>query len=400
MSRIVVHRIFILSIVIVSTAIFLLCNADAQTETWYAQVKLLPSNQQMWDEFGSAVAIDEDTITVGAPGYALNASNVGTAYIFVRSGTSWIQQAQLLPNDANDDAIALGNRVAISGDTIAVAATLEDAVYVFSRRESGWVQQAKLLPPEPISILFADAIAIDNNTIVASDQGRVHVFKRGSDSNTWSYHSELRLLYPPDRSQFAPVVSISGNTVVVGGADTINIFAYSPITDTWRHQAELSRKGVGFGHSVAINGNKIVVGANQERTRIDTGSTGAVYLYERNPNTETWELEARLAPTGIRRPSDPLNRLFSPYGFGSSVAISEDTVVVSALNTSAFFSSAESAAFLFKQKAGSGAWFQQAKLLAEEGRYVSLTSISISKSDVVVGGPNGVYIINVQNRSH
>src|SRR5438128_1322177 len=105
---------------------------------WSQQAYLKASNTDAGDDFGFAVAISGDTVVVGAAGEDSNAtgvdgdgtnnsaSNSGAAYVFVRSGTMWSQQAYLKASntDAGDD---FGFAVAISGDTVVVGAPGEDS---------------------------------------------------------------------------------------------------------------------------------------------------------------------------------------------------------------------------------------------------------------------------------
>src|SRR5437667_6205519 len=126
------------------------------------------------DNFGWSVAISGDTMVIGAPGEDSNATGVngnqtnnnardsGAAYVFVRDGTNWVQQAYLKASNtgAND---LFGWSVAISGDTMVIGAPLEDsnatgvngnqtnnsatdsgAAYVFVRDGTNWVQEAYL----------------------------------------------------------------------------------------------------------------------------------------------------------------------------------------------------------------------------------------------------------------
>jgi hypothetical protein len=74
---------------------------------WVLQAILKASNADPFDYFGSSVAIWGDTIVVGAVGESSNATGVngnqnnnsadgsGAAYVFVRNGTNWTQQAYL-----------------------------------------------------------------------------------------------------------------------------------------------------------------------------------------------------------------------------------------------------------------------------------------------------------------
>ncbi|MFN0205549.1 MAG: FG-GAP repeat protein, partial [Planctomycetota bacterium] len=136
------------------------------------QAYLKASNTGSADKFGSSVAISGNTIVVGAIGEDSNATGVngnqsdnsasssGAAYVFVRSGATWTQQAYLKASNAQSGD-EFGTSVAISGDTIVVGAISEDsnssgvngdqtnnlaafagAAYVFVRSGTTWSQQA------------------------------------------------------------------------------------------------------------------------------------------------------------------------------------------------------------------------------------------------------------------
>src|SRR4029079_6711032 len=76
----------------------------------------------------------------------------GSAYVFVRSGTSWSQQAKLTASDAATGDAFGRNGVGISGDTVVVGAPFDDtgagsdagSAYVFVRSGTSWSQQQKL----------------------------------------------------------------------------------------------------------------------------------------------------------------------------------------------------------------------------------------------------------------
>jgi hypothetical protein len=98
-------------------------------ETWSQQAYLKASNISTADQFGDSVAIDGDTVIVGAPqedsdgsGEANNdAGAAGAAYIFARSGITWTQQAYLKADNAAAGDM-FGDTVAVSGDTVVVGA--------------------------------------------------------------------------------------------------------------------------------------------------------------------------------------------------------------------------------------------------------------------------------------
>src|SRR6478609_6106572 len=138
------------------------------------QAYVKASNTGAGDRFGSSIAISGDTVVVGAQTEASaatgvngnqsdnSAPNAGAAYVFVRNGTTWTQQAYL--KASNTEAFdRFGIRAAISGDTAVIGAIGEDsaatgingnqsdnsatdagAAYVFVRTGSTWTQQAYL----------------------------------------------------------------------------------------------------------------------------------------------------------------------------------------------------------------------------------------------------------------
>ena len=116
------------------------------------QAQLTVADGAAYDYFGSSVAVDGDTAVVGAQSDSIGASaDQGSAYVFVRSGATWTQQAQLTAADgaATDE---FGCRVALSGDTAVVCAWYDDvganadqgSAYVFVRSGTTWTQQAQL----------------------------------------------------------------------------------------------------------------------------------------------------------------------------------------------------------------------------------------------------------------
>ena len=89
--------------------------------TWSQQAYLKASNTGFFDFFGHSVAVSGDTVVVGAYGQSVSE---GAAYVFVRSGTTWTQQALLKASNAGSGD-KFGYSVAVSGDTVVVGAPSE-----------------------------------------------------------------------------------------------------------------------------------------------------------------------------------------------------------------------------------------------------------------------------------
>ena len=122
--------------------------------------KLLASDGADGDLFGIAAAVSPDTAVVGAYLDDDTGSNFGSAYVFVRSGTTWTQQAKLVASDgAVDD--QFGFSVAVSGDTAVVGAPFDDdsgsssgSAYVFgpSSDSAGPITSNVTAIPNPASV--------------------------------------------------------------------------------------------------------------------------------------------------------------------------------------------------------------------------------------------------------
>ena len=310
--------------------------AFSGTALWPQQAKLVPNDAGEDDNAGFAVALDGDTAVIGAPYH----NNVGAVYVFVRNGTTWTQQAKLTASDAasND---AFGIAVAISGDTVVVGATGDDdngfssgSAYVFVRSGTTWSQQAKLTANDGAeSDYFGRAVAIDGDTILigatddthssTSRAGSAYVFVR--NGTAWSQQAKLTASDAGAFDRFGYAVALDGDTALVGahqdnddGADSGSAYVFVRSGTTWSQQAKLTASDAAmndyFGHAVALAGDTALIGAY----RADNGGTdrGAAYVFVRNGTT--WSEQAKLTPATAADDDQ----------FGAAVALSGTTALV------------------------------------------------------------------------
>jgi hypothetical protein len=118
---------------------------------WVEQQKLTASDGAANDWFGYSVSIDGDYAIVGAYGDDDNGNASGSVYIFKWDGTNWVKHQKLLASDG-DTNDQFGWSVSISGDYAIVGAIYDDdkgtnsgSAYIFQRDGVGWSQQAKIL---------------------------------------------------------------------------------------------------------------------------------------------------------------------------------------------------------------------------------------------------------------
>ncbi len=365
------------------------------------QSYLKASNTGAADQFGWDVAVSGDTVVVAAVSEDSNATGVngdqnnnsaggsGAAYVFVRSGSTWSQQAYLKASntEAGD---AFGWSVALSGDTVVVGATREDsmatgvngdqldnsaafsgAAYVFVRNGSTWSQQAYLKASNTgANDWFGRSVAVSGDTVVvgayreassttgvngdqadnnASSSGAAYVFVRSG--STWSQQAYLKASNTGASDEFGGSVAVSGDKVIVGAigessdatgvngnqsdntaADSGAAYVFVRSGSTWTQQAYLKASNTEFddqfGWSVAVSGNTVIVGAVEE----DSSATGV------NGNQSSNSAYAagaayvfvRSGMTWSQQAYLKASNTDSFDEFGRSVAVSGDTVAIGA----------------------------------------------------------------------
>lgn len=318
-----------------SGSAYVFVRSPGTTGPWTEQAKLTALDGASLDFFGTSVAIEGDTAVVGASGDGPG-SDAGSAYVFVRSGIDWLQQAKL--NEIGAIGVErFGTAVAISGDTAVVGAPFDSGVvnfsgsaFVFVRTGTTWTQQAKLTALDAVNgDQFGQSVSIDGDTIVVGawrddhanpDDGSAYVFVRSG--TFWSQQVKLTAADAGTGDEFGGSVSIFGETVVVGsshhsaqGESSGAAYVFHRSGTSWFHEAKLTDiDGAAndlFGSSVSLFGDRVVIGANG-----DDGS-GSAHVFERDGSawSQLFKLAARDGAGGD--------------GFGES-AIQGDTILVGA----------------------------------------------------------------------
>jgi hypothetical protein len=177
---------------------------------------------------GWAPAIDGDTIATGELG--AGSGSPPPVRVFVRSGTTWAQQATLLPSDVVDFDY-YGWSVAVRGDTLVAGApdqaSDEGAAYVFVRSGATWSQQAKLMAVAGLAYdQFGWSVALDADALVVGapgqrkSSGAAYFFTRKGTSWTQEAHVAPKSLSTDDR--FGASVALAGALAAVGAPTTLD----------------------------------------------------------------------------------------------------------------------------------------------------------------------------------
>ena len=405
---------------------------------WSRQARIEASNAESNDWFGRSLALSGNTLAVGAPDEDSNARNInpsgtvgsgtqadnsqedsGAVYVFTRSGSTWNQKAYIkasnsdgLNNPGDFSGDSFGFSIALSGSTLAVGAPGEDsnAVGINPLGTSGSGTRA------------------DNSK---KDSGAVYVFTRsGSDSSSWSQQAYIKASNTDRDDRFGTAVALSGNTLAVGAVNENNstgrygdpsdnrlpdsgaVYVFTRSGITWSQERYLKASNPGeddkFGGTLALSGDTLAVGAENEdssSTGIDgsqgddgakVNNSGAVYVFNRSGTV--WNQTAYI------KASDTLGYEFRPgrysgMRFGSSIALSGDTLAIGAENESSKARGingdendksmlASGAVYLFTRLGST--WNQKAYIKASntDPRDQFGNALALSGNTLAVGAPN------------
>ena len=366
-------------------------SASLHASDWQAISELLPPNQQAYlkasntnlgDLFSSSVAIDGNTIAIGAPNESSSATGIngnqqdnsvissGAVYIFVRTGTTWSQQAYIKASnpDFND---LFGHSVALSGNTLVVGAVNESseatgingnqtdnsamnagAVYVFVRSGTTWSQQSYLKASNAEAFdQFGWIVALDGNTLAvganlessnatgvngnqadnnAVRSGAAYIFVR--TGTTWSQQAYLKASNTEANDFFGESVTIDDSTVAVGAwwedssATGVNgdqnnnnttfsgaAYVYSFDGMSWSQQAYIKASNTDtenyFGHALVLRGDRLIVsayaddsaaiGINGDQQNADAGGSGAAFVFARVGTVWSQQHYLKASNTGV-----------------------------------------------------------------------------------------------------
>ena len=320
---------------------------DLKTKKWVEDMKLHMTGAAAGDNFGSSVAIDGDTIVVGAPQDDINVgSNFhGSAHVFTRGPEGWDDGVELLPLDADSAYQNYGISVDIDNGFIVIGVAYDNdkgtnsgSAYVYELASGVWQSVGKLLPPSTENdqnFGWSVAIDMDTDTIVigaphwtAAGVGSAYVFTR-SDSWVNPTSSKLPVTDNLTADQFGWSVAVSGNIAVVGanmdddavnGNDSGSITVFDRSSGDWINQGKLlassGEQNDRFGSDVATNGEAVIAGAFQN----GSFNRGSIYTFS-NPGSG-W------AEDGVIWPASSAQDVSTVQQFGTSVALDGGMLIV------------------------------------------------------------------------
>jgi hypothetical protein len=295
------------------------------------------------DNFGAALAISGKVLAIGAPGVDLEgARSAGAVFVFQGGGHDWSEVTRLTPEPAQELS-GYGFAVALDGNTLAVGARYEynpesgngsGAVYIYTQNGNDWTLQGRLAAPDgqPFD-LFGYSLALKGDTLAVGaraanapdgrrDTGAVYLYQRSGDS----WYLQARLL-PADTGaidHFGESLALGENELFASAPEhdapqarnSGIVYVYQRQGQAWvesdRLRAETLRPGARFGSQLSLDSELLVVIASQEAHDENApamaimygGDYGVAYIFHRQG--DQWRQQARLAPTSQDPENNPV----------------------------------------------------------------------------------------------
>jgi predicted outer membrane repeat protein len=314
-----------------------------EEDVWVEDAKIIASDGAggTWgDNFGTSVACSNDTLVVG--------TIRSKAYVFRYDGSEWVEETKLLASDGtlNDQ---FGKVVDIDGNKIIVGAyqAINDgistgAAYIFEYLENAWVEKIKLVESDPeYYSRFGESVAIRNNTAIVGkrsddenslDSGAAYIFRL--NGSQWTEEVKLVGDNSTTHLDFGRSVEIFGDRVVISALTSINkiydgyTYIYSFDGTSWNQEFLFIENDItgafGFGQSIALHNNILVVGAYGHYASPTHQGTAFVYNISEPDGSLIANLHELI----------DLSEPYSFYSLGYSVSISDSSIIAGAIGDS------------------------------------------------------------------
>ncbi|MEM7575244.1 MAG: HYR domain-containing protein, partial [Bacteroidota bacterium] len=379
-------------------------------QSFNERIKLTDAQRADNDEMGRSVSISGNYAIVGIPfdddapsGPSLN--NAGSVIIYERNASgNWVEVQKLTAADRENEDL-FGSSVSIDGNYAIVGSTQDDedpngnsflsnsgAAYIFERESNGtWTQVQKVTSnARATGFEFGRSVAISASGVAVvgtpkervngdDDAGTATIFTRNGNGS-WSFTTKFDAVNEEEDDAFGWSVAINGDYILVGaigededngfanrvsGAGSVYVFERSLfLPGIWSLKQNLTasdrESNDGFGNAVAIDGNRLVIGAqsedDDESGNNNLNSAGSAYVFELN-GSGNWVQVDKLV-SADRAATDL---------FGSSVDISGDFIIVGAPledqnENGQIFRTSAGSAYIY-ERSGSGNWSQIQKIV-------------------------------------
>ncbi len=403
--------------------------------------KVTTVDAQAWDEFGGAVAIDGNVAVITAKREETEQGgwSSGTVRVYRFDGTQWIEEATLVSSDIESEDW-FGRSVAVDGDTILVGANAANgfeasdsgAAYVFRFNGSEWVEEAKLTASDYAGLdYFGSSVSIVDDVAAVgaprcsiwygcNPNGTSSAYVYRFDGSKWIEEAILTASDETEGTHFGSAVavgtadSLGGDVVLVGalndesvdhpfllGQGAVYAYRFDPRNSQWNETAKLTvpepvtNVAYRFGKTISLDGNLALIGTEAfPYGPVEPAVFDGAYVFRFDPEgcqgegCSPWVFETKLESSDFT------------FGdrFGGSVAIDGDLALVGAwgvwdpsipcsANPPAPDLCVAGAAYVFAFDGNE--WVEQAKLISSDIDEADALGwfVAISGDTALVGAP-------------
>ena len=312
------------------------------------QQKIIPGDASATAYFGQSVSLSANGNTLAIGGNSDN-NGVGATWVYTRSGGNWTNPPQKISPPTGDYTTGsspyFGKSVSLSadGNTLAIGGPNDGSdlgsTWVYTRSGGSWAKQTKIIPPTGDASAYAQfgqsvSLSADGNTLAiggpfdSGDVGSIWVYTRSGGS--WAKQTKIS---PPTgdaspNAQFGKSVSLSadGNTLAIGGFGDSNVgstWVYIRSGTVWTNPPQKispvdASSNAQFGRSVSLSadGNTLAIGGSS-----DSSDLGATWVYTRSGGSWVTNQPKISPPTGDASSNAQFGRSVSLSADGNTLAI-------------------------------------------------------------------------------
>jgi len=303
--------------------------------------ELLASDSAPHDNYGIVVALSSDTAVIGAPFDSTRSFNAGSAYVYKHSNGAWSLQQKLQANDgAPGD--QYGWSIALQGNTLLIGARFDDdrgfnsgSIYAYTRIDNTWVERQKFSAPDgSVNDQYGFTISLDGDVAFIGapldddngfESGSVYIYHR--IAGLWSVEKKFTAHDGEPGDQFGWSVALSASSALIGARfdddeafNSGSAYLYNRTAQTWHMKQKFTAIDAAvndqFGWTVALDDNTAVIGA---RFNDDMGiNSGSAYVY--TLSDKEWSLQQKL----IASDGEPGNQ------YSWAIALDGDKLIIGA----------------------------------------------------------------------
>jgi choice-of-anchor B domain-containing protein len=294
---------------------------------WQERARLVASDSARMDDFGRALALDGNTLVVGAP---RKRGGKGVAYVFARAAVTapW-RQAGIIEPPVGSNAAEFATALHLAGDDLLIGSPLADsagAVHHYRRSGSSWTLHRTITAALPRGAQLGRAIARNGEWLLvgapSADSAAGRVVSLRMQGGDWSAATAVSIPRPtvPGGARTGTAITMDRSRAYVGAPGASTVFVLSrDSTGRWAVSGDLhpfdATRNTQFGFAVATVAGEVWVGAPAAN-----GASGRVYRFAPDAR-DGWQRAERLE-------ADSSDGSSWPFSFGASIASSGNRAVV------------------------------------------------------------------------